>query len=40
MGAAGYPAVEVLNWQGIVGPKGMPAEVSKILNAAGLSLKG
>jgi tripartite-type tricarboxylate transporter receptor subunit TctC len=27
--------VEVLNWQGIVGPKGLPAEVIKILNAAG-----
>ena len=35
MGEAGYPAVEVLNWQGIVGPKGMPAEIIRILNAAG-----
>jgi tripartite-type tricarboxylate transporter receptor subunit TctC len=35
MGESGYPAVEVMNWQGIVGPKGLPAEVVKILNAAG-----
>ncbi len=35
MGEAGFPAVEVLNWQGIVGPKGLPAEIIKILNAAG-----
>jgi tripartite-type tricarboxylate transporter receptor subunit TctC len=35
MGEAGYPAVEVLNWQGIVGPKGLPADIIKILNAAG-----
>jgi tripartite-type tricarboxylate transporter receptor subunit TctC len=35
MGEAGFPAVEVLNWQGIVGPKGLPAEIVKILNAAG-----
>ena len=35
MGEAGYPAVEVLNWQGIVGPKGLPADIVKILNAAG-----
>jgi tripartite-type tricarboxylate transporter receptor subunit TctC len=35
MGEAGYPAVEVLNWQGIIGPKGLPAEIIKILNAAG-----
>ena len=35
MGEAGYPAVEVLNWQGLIGPKGLPAEVVKILNAAG-----
>jgi tripartite-type tricarboxylate transporter receptor subunit TctC len=31
----GYPEVEVLNWQGLVGPKGMPAELIKLLNAAG-----
>lgn len=35
MGEAGFPAVEVLNWQGIVGPKGLPTEIVKILNAAG-----
>jgi tripartite-type tricarboxylate transporter receptor subunit TctC len=35
MGEAGFPAVEVLNWQGIVGPKGLSAEVVKVLNAAG-----
>ena len=35
MAEAGYPAVEVLNWQGIVGPKGLPAEIVKILNGAG-----
>ncbi len=35
MAEAGYPAVEVLNWQGIVGPKGLPADIVKLLNAAG-----
>ena len=35
MGEAGYPAVEVQNWQGIVGPKGLPADIVKILNASG-----
>jgi tripartite-type tricarboxylate transporter receptor subunit TctC len=35
MGESGYPAVEVLNWQGIVGPKGLPAEIVGALNAAG-----
>lgn len=35
MAESGYPAFEVLNWQGIVGPKGMPAELVKLLNAAG-----
>ena len=34
MAEAGYPQVEVLNWQGLVGPKGLPAEIVKILNAA------
>jgi tripartite-type tricarboxylate transporter receptor subunit TctC len=34
MAEQGYPAVEVLNWQGLVGPKGMPAELIKTLNAA------
>ncbi|MFO1220373.1 MAG: tripartite tricarboxylate transporter substrate binding protein [Burkholderiaceae bacterium] len=35
MGEQGYPAVEVLNWQGIIGPKGLPVDVVKALNAAG-----
>ena len=35
MAEAGFPGVEVLNWQGIVGPKGMPADIVKTLNAAG-----
>jgi tripartite-type tricarboxylate transporter receptor subunit TctC len=35
MGEAGFPAVEVLNWQGIVGPKGLPAEIVAVLNKAG-----
>jgi tripartite-type tricarboxylate transporter receptor subunit TctC len=35
MAEAGYPAIEVLNWQGIVGPKGLPADIVKVLNAAG-----
>ncbi|HET7795145.1 MAG TPA: tripartite tricarboxylate transporter substrate binding protein [Rhizobacter sp.] len=35
MAESGYPAVEVLNWQGIVGPKGLPAEIVKQLNAVG-----
>ena len=34
MAEQGYPEVEVLNWQGLVGPKGMPAELVKQLNAA------
>jgi len=35
MAEQGYPEVEVLNWQGIVGPKGMPADLIKQLNAVG-----
>ena len=35
MAEAGFPAVEVLNWQGIVGPKGLPSDIVKALNAAG-----
>ncbi len=35
MAEAGYAEVEVLNWQGIVGPKGLPADLVKLLNAAG-----
>ncbi|WP_408597415.1 Bug family tripartite tricarboxylate transporter substrate binding protein [Limnohabitans sp.] len=33
MGEQGYPAIEVQNWQGLVGPKGMPADLVKQLNA-------
>ena len=33
MAEQGFPEVEVLNWQGLVGPKGMPAELVKLLNA-------
>lgn len=33
MAEQGYPEVEVLNWQGLVGPKGMSAERIKLLNA-------
>ena len=32
MAEAGYPAVEVQNWQGVVGPKGMAPEQVKYLN--------
>lgn len=35
MAEQGYPEVEVLNWQGIVGPKGLSADVVKQLNAVG-----
>jgi tripartite-type tricarboxylate transporter receptor subunit TctC len=35
MAEAGYPAVEVLNWQGIVGPKGLPADIVALLNKVG-----
>ncbi|MFZ9556948.1 MAG: Bug family tripartite tricarboxylate transporter substrate binding protein [Limnohabitans sp.] len=34
MAEQGYPAVEVLNWQGIVGPKGLSSEIVRQLNAA------
>jgi tripartite-type tricarboxylate transporter receptor subunit TctC len=34
MGEQGYPAVEVLNWQGLIGPKGLPADIIKTLNTA------
>lgn len=33
MAEQGYPAVEVLNWQGLIGPKGMPSDLIKQLNA-------
>jgi tripartite-type tricarboxylate transporter receptor subunit TctC len=35
MAEAGYPAVEVQNWQGIIGPKNLPVEIVDILNRAG-----
>ena len=35
MAEQGYPEVEVLNWQGLIGPKGMPADLIKQLNAVG-----
>jgi tripartite-type tricarboxylate transporter receptor subunit TctC len=33
MGEQGYAGVEVLNWQGLIGPKGLPAEIVAQLNA-------
>ncbi len=33
MGEQGFPQVEVLNWQGLIGPKGMAPELVKQLNA-------
>ncbi len=35
MAEAGFAAVEVLNWQGLVGPKGMSPDLVRQLNAAG-----
>ncbi len=35
MAEQGFAEVEVLNWQGIVAPKGLPAELIKQLNAVG-----
>jgi tripartite-type tricarboxylate transporter receptor subunit TctC len=32
MAEQGYPAVEVLNWQGLIGPKGLSAAIVKQLN--------
>jgi tripartite-type tricarboxylate transporter receptor subunit TctC len=34
MAELGYPAVEVQNWQGLVGPKGLPVELIRALNVA------
>jgi tripartite-type tricarboxylate transporter receptor subunit TctC len=34
MGEQGFPAVEVMNWQGLIGPKGLSADLIKQLNAA------
>jgi tripartite-type tricarboxylate transporter receptor subunit TctC len=33
MAEQGFPAVEVLNWQGLIGPKGLPADLVRRLNA-------
>ena len=33
MGEQGFAQVEVLNWQGLIGPKGLPAALIKQLNA-------
>lgn len=33
MAEQGFPAVEVLNWQGLIGPKGMPVDLVRRLNA-------
>jgi tripartite-type tricarboxylate transporter receptor subunit TctC len=32
MGEQGFAAVEVMNWQGLIGPKGLPPELIKQLN--------
>jgi tripartite-type tricarboxylate transporter receptor subunit TctC len=34
MAEQGFPSVEVLNWQGLVAPKGISADLVKQLNAA------
>ncbi len=34
MAEQGFPAVEVMNWQGLIGPKGLSPELIKQLNAA------
>lgn len=36
MAEVGFPQVEVQNWQGIIGPKGMPADMVNALNRAGI----
>ena len=33
MAEQGYPAVEVMNWQGLVGPKGLSPDVIRLLNS-------
>jgi tripartite-type tricarboxylate transporter receptor subunit TctC len=35
MAESGFPAVEVLNWQGLIGPKGLSPELIKLLNTVG-----
>jgi tripartite-type tricarboxylate transporter receptor subunit TctC len=32
MAEQGFPEVEVLNWQGLVGPRGLPQDMVKLLN--------
>lgn len=34
MAESGFPQVEVQNWQGVIGPKGMPPEIVDLLNKA------
>jgi len=34
MAEQGFPAVEVMNWQGLIGPKGLSTDLIKQLNAA------
>jgi tripartite-type tricarboxylate transporter receptor subunit TctC len=34
MAEQGFPAVEVMNWQGLIGPKGLSPDLIKQLNAA------
>jgi tripartite-type tricarboxylate transporter receptor subunit TctC len=35
MAELGFPEIEVLNWQGLVGPKGMPLDLIKMFNSVG-----
>ena len=35
MAELGFPEIEVLNWQGLVGPKGMPLDLIKMLSSVG-----
>ena len=35
MAESGYPSFEVLNWQGLIAPKGLPADLVNLLNATG-----
>jgi tripartite-type tricarboxylate transporter receptor subunit TctC len=34
MAEQGFPAIEVLNWQGLIAPKGISPELVRTLNAA------
>ena len=40
MAESGFPTFEVLNWRGIVGPKGLPADIVKMLTAGNLAGQG